>query len=171
MFGQPAYYGRMREPFRSRCREIVDETVARLNAGGLTITVDHAEYGWEPGDPFPFDFGALVTDVRQNVIPAGRTGKRARDMDTAIENTLLHLIETGRLVPDGVNLVRQWQSVVVNEHGDDWDEVPADTWADAQKHIGDWMAEQGNDLEEGTRLIVRSRWTTVDSWTEVPAEQ
>lgn len=46
-FGQPEYYGNMIEPFRTKIRDNVDREVARLNAAGIAVAVDHREYGFE----------------------------------------------------------------------------------------------------------------------------
>lgn len=44
-FGQPAYYGRMVEPYSTSIRNAVDTILSRLNDAGLTIRVDHTAYG------------------------------------------------------------------------------------------------------------------------------
>jgi hypothetical protein len=47
-FGQPYYYGRYAgHPFPDQVRVKVDEQVALLNSHGLTVTVDHRQYGAE----------------------------------------------------------------------------------------------------------------------------
>lgn len=43
-FGQPAYYESMVEPHRTSIREAVDTEVARLNAAGIPVVVDHSAY-------------------------------------------------------------------------------------------------------------------------------
>lgn len=45
MFGQPAYYGNMREPYRGNVMNSIDAELAKLNEAGLSIQVDHKLYG------------------------------------------------------------------------------------------------------------------------------
>jgi hypothetical protein len=45
-FGQPAYYGNMIEPYRSTITQRIDDELARLNAAGLTLAVDHSAYSY-----------------------------------------------------------------------------------------------------------------------------
>lgn len=49
IYSQPAYYGRMKEPFRTEAHDSINAAVARLNEAGLDIEVDHRSYGWERG--------------------------------------------------------------------------------------------------------------------------
>jgi hypothetical protein len=44
--GQPEYYGRMKEPFRSRIHDAIEKHLAKLNAAGLDVHVDHSLYGY-----------------------------------------------------------------------------------------------------------------------------
>lgn len=45
-FGQPYYYGQYAgNPFPDAVRAKVDEQVALLNSHGITVTVDHRQYG------------------------------------------------------------------------------------------------------------------------------
>lgn len=44
-FGQPAYYGIMREPYRTEIHNAVNQQVQKLQEAGLTVSVDHQEYG------------------------------------------------------------------------------------------------------------------------------
>lgn len=44
VFGQPAYYGSMIEPYRTNITKRVDAVVTRLNYAGLDVSVDHNEY-------------------------------------------------------------------------------------------------------------------------------
>lgn len=44
-FGQPAYYGLLREPLRSTTAERIEAEIARLNEAGLNLAVTHEEYG------------------------------------------------------------------------------------------------------------------------------
>lgn len=44
-FGQPAYYGLLREPLRSDTVRKTESELERLNAAGLVLTVDHVQYG------------------------------------------------------------------------------------------------------------------------------
>lgn len=46
-FGQPEHYGHMVEPYRTKIRDNVDQEIARLDAAGLQVAVDHREYGFE----------------------------------------------------------------------------------------------------------------------------
>ena len=50
----------------------------------------------------------------------------------------------------------EWQSAFVNEHGDDWDEFPADSEEQARGHIRDWFANNSMP-NDGSSLIVRRR--------------
>lgn len=45
MFGQPEYYGNMREPYRSTVMNNVNAELVKFNQAGLTIAVDHSLYG------------------------------------------------------------------------------------------------------------------------------
>src|SRR5699024_528381 len=49
IYSQPAYYGRMKEPFRTEAHDSINAAVARLNEAGLDIEVDPRSYGWERG--------------------------------------------------------------------------------------------------------------------------
>lgn len=49
-FGQPAYYGVMREPYRTEVRNKIDQRVRKLQEAGLNVSVDHREYGISPID-------------------------------------------------------------------------------------------------------------------------
>lgn len=48
-FGQPEYYGRMKPEYRDLYRDTVDFHIDSLKKAGLTITVDHREYGCDDG--------------------------------------------------------------------------------------------------------------------------
>ncbi len=169
MFGQPAYYGQMVEPHRSRYRTAIDRAVAELNAAGLTVAVNHTEYGWPDGsEPLNVEaLDALVAEVTKAVVPESLGAKRRRDMEAGIDAALTHLFAEDRIVPAGATLRQEWHSVLIDEHGDDWDEVPAASRAEAEQHIADWMAEETNSLPEDTRLTIRSRWTLDSTWAEV----
>jgi len=43
-FGQPAYYGIMREPYRTSIRDAVDAIVDELGAAGIRVAVNHRQY-------------------------------------------------------------------------------------------------------------------------------
>lgn len=44
--GQPEFYGRMKEPFRGRIHSAIERHLAKLNAAGLDVHVDHTLYGY-----------------------------------------------------------------------------------------------------------------------------
>ena len=46
-FGQPEYYGQMKPEWRDLYRDTIDFYISELNKAGLTVTVDHREYGCE----------------------------------------------------------------------------------------------------------------------------
>jgi len=45
IFGQPAFYGRMAPEFHNKIRAKVNTITRGLNSAGLTLAVDHAQYG------------------------------------------------------------------------------------------------------------------------------
>ena len=46
MFGQPAYYGKMKPKYGLKIRQNVDQVIAHFDNAGLTLTVDHRLYGF-----------------------------------------------------------------------------------------------------------------------------
>lgn len=44
MFGQPEYYGNMKEPYRTNVISIIDAELKRMNEAGLNIQIDHTLY-------------------------------------------------------------------------------------------------------------------------------
>lgn len=45
MFGQPYHYGYYDTPLAKSLPALVDAEIARLNAAGIPVAVDHREYG------------------------------------------------------------------------------------------------------------------------------
>lgn len=46
-FGQPEYYGKMLEPYRTSTKEAIDNVIVHMNRSGLNLQINHALYGWE----------------------------------------------------------------------------------------------------------------------------
>ena len=44
-FGQPEYYGQMKPEWRDLYRDTIDFHIRELNRAGLTLEVDHKQYG------------------------------------------------------------------------------------------------------------------------------